>query len=155
MLKALINTISGYRYIIIYTSIVHVVWGCLLFVEDGVGRVTALTVANSIFGGLDKYMYILLTIAAIYGLHRMDKGEMITFIGIKFSPINLVWGQQLLLYLSAVAAIMSVYNSAFGDGQVRSRIFIASAQFHHVLLAVMHTIALLDLHKVYAKKEVG
>ena len=54
--------------------------------------------------------------------------------------------QQVLLMWSAAVAAWCIGNGQFADGAVYSRAFIGTDQELHIVLAALHTIAVLEFH---------
>ncbi len=114
----------------------HLVWGALLlFTSDGAAWVTSIN--HTISLGFNRFtlgtVYILASVCSVYGLLSSTKYRM------------LVMGpQQCLLLLSALGNCVAISHSAFADGVVRPWEFIMADQSPSVLLAVFHTLALLE-----------
>ena len=118
-------------WVIWYAVALHLAWGLLLLVGPSAQFVTQ---TSFLANGVGRYplALILFLVAglAVYGLWRRD---------------SVLWAipQQVILVLSAYAALRAMQLGAFPDGVRRPHLFIVTDQIPAVLTAVFHTLALL------------
>lgn len=53
--------------------------------------------------------------------------------------------QQILLWISSVASLNAIVLGMYGDGLIRSRIFIATDQAPIIVAGILHTIAVISI----------
>ena len=116
----------------------HLLWaGCLLYSAEPLGVTSIHHVSGSIGGRIPAVIVMsVVSIAAAIGLIRNSR---------TISLLCLL-PQQFVLMYSAFAACVAIYNSTFADGVVRPREFLVADQFGWVLLAIAHTVAILQIH---------
>ena len=128
------------NFLIWYCCILHLVWGTLILIDPSTINITAIhsisrLITNPILLGSSC---ILCAILAIIG---MTKKFHKTFWG-----LTLMLPQQLILMESLIGAIIAISHSTFADGVVRPRAFIACDQAPAILAAILHTIAIIEIH---------
>jgi hypothetical protein len=123
---------------IIWCAIVlHVVWGCLLLINDKALGATALHA----FRGMPR----LLTAAILFAVAAMAAVG-VTLRGPRRLTLALLLPQQAILTISAMSAVVAVITSRYGDGVPRPWYFILADQAPVILTMVLHTIAVVQLH---------
>jgi hypothetical protein len=115
----------------------HVLWGCLLLINGAVVDATALHA----FAGLSRY----LTAAILFAVAAMAIAG-VTWHGPRPLTLALLLPQQAVLSISALSAIMAVFEGRYGDGVPRPWYFILADQAPVILTMVLHTIAVAQLH---------
>lgn len=127
-------------WVIVLSIIQHFIWGISLLISGVVPEATSMAVffyldpiPESIAVGL---VCIGVSISASIGLFRKSSFE------------NLLWvlPQQILISISAVAALEAIISECYFDGTIRSWEFIINDQSIYIGIAVTHTLALLDLY---------
>ena len=130
---------------IIWAAITHHLFvACLLLLSPSVASVSSVHLLTKLFG-IYPLIFILIfsSVTALVGL-----------INQKYKFWFLI--QQAILCITMIGAFIVIYNSAYSDGVIRSREFIAADQSIYIVMFVWHTIALLDWYKVIdfgAKRE--
>ena len=130
--------LDGASWIIWYAVALHVVWGLMLLSQPAAAWVTAVNgVTRIVPTSAAALLFIVVGAVASAALLRV--------LPARFSLLA-VLPQQALLIMSASAAIQAMARSSFADGVVRPRAFLIADQLPAVLIAVLHTAAILDLH---------
>lgn len=115
----------------------HLLWGCLLLIDDQALGATSI----SAFAGIPRLVIAVLffTVAAMAtaGLIRRRR---------TWLSLAMLLPQQAVLSVSAVSAIVAVIYSRYGDGVERPWHFILADQAPMILTVVLHTIAVVQLH---------
>jgi hypothetical protein len=117
----------------------HVLWGCLLLVNDRALGATALHA----FAGMPR----LLTAALLFGVAAMAVVGVV-WDGPRRMTLALLLPQQAVLSISAMSAVTAVVNGQYGDGVPRPWYFILADQAPVILTMVLHTIAVVQLHLI-------
>ncbi|HEU5160220.1 MAG TPA: hypothetical protein VFU43_24700 [Streptosporangiaceae bacterium] len=123
---------------IIWCAIVlHLLWGCLLLVNDKALGATALHA----FAGMPRQLtaailFVVAGLAAV-GVVRPHSRTV---------SLALLLPQQAVLSISAMSAILAVIDGQYGDGVSRPWYFILADQAPVILTMVLHTIAVVQLH---------
>jgi hypothetical protein len=115
----------------------HLLWGCLLLVNDRALGATALHA----FAGMPR----LLTAAILFGVAAMAAVG-VAWHGPRRVTLALLLPQQAVLSISAMSAITAVVAGRYGDGVPRPWYFILADQAPVILTMVLHTIAVVQLH---------
>jgi len=63
-----------------------------------------------------------------------------------FWGLTLALPQQFILMESLIGAVIAISTSSFADGVIRPRLFIAADQVPAILAAILHTMAIVNLH---------
>jgi hypothetical protein len=126
---------NGYL-IVLYAIILHFVWAIALFFDTSPEFTTAISTLSVIF----TRPALITTLFSVAFSALM--GLMNTFPGSFF----FLFPQQIILFISAGAAIRAMVLSQFADGVVRPRAFLIADQSPAVIAASLHFIAL--LHKM-------
>lgn len=119
--------------IVFLVALLHGVWGVALLAHGGTLHFTAETAFIRLVSDhhTRAALYLLASLLAslwFYGhYHSVSRWALLLLVP-----------QQFLLLLSALAAILAVWHGAYGDGVVRSRLFILADQIPYPLLAVLH-----------------
>ena len=127
----------------------HVTWGVLLLIDDQAANCTP--IAHSLSWvqspGLLASIYFAASGLALLG----------ATVDIGFMPALIcILPQQFVLMFSSVGAMLAIYNSQFPDLVVRSRSFIAADQSIEIIVAIFHTISVVDgFYGDYVKHLVG
>jgi hypothetical protein len=117
-----------------FACLKHVTWGVLLFIDpDEVSQVTGVHGIVESFGGpqLTAAILIAATVVVIYSWNK-------PFAALAMIP------QQFILYVIAVHVMFHMVTGTFADGTVRSSIFLITDQLPALLLAVLHTVAIIE-----------
>lgn len=128
------------KWILVMAVVVHLVWGVLLLIAgEPVMWITAVHETSQLVPStwVLGLIYIAAGLAGGFALWRHDK----------LNPALGVWmiiPQQLLLMKSASGAIICILRSQFADGVDRPWAFIAADQSPAIIMAVLHTFALID-----------
>jgi hypothetical protein len=125
------------NWIIWYAVVLHVTWGCLLLASSLPYGATALHV----FGGLPSQAMAGILFAAsglaAWGVTRRQPS---------LGSLAALLPQQVLLTLSAYAAVLAVITAQYLDGVTRPRMFILADQAPAIIALVLHTAAVLEMH---------
>jgi hypothetical protein len=115
----------------------HLLWGCLLVINDRALGATALHA----FAGLPRLLTaaIFLTVAALAAVGIIWRGP-------RWATLALLLPQQAVLTISAMSAITAVITGRYGDGVPRPWYFILADQAPVILTMVLHTVAVVQLH---------
>ena len=128
------------RYLIIwYAIILHLIQGSLLVASDTAGFVTS-TAHVRIWlrisaEGLGVF-YLGVAVVALLSITLLPR--------LSLGRILALLPQQVLITLAAAGALVSIADSQFADGVVRSRYFIGADQCPIIISAVLHSAAVLD-----------
>jgi hypothetical protein len=124
-----------YPIIIVYASILNLVWGILLYFDPGAGHTSTLNDLSHILG--QNICYTLL------GFGLLALLPIIHPLPVIFSLILLL-PQELTIFISLVTALTAMFNAQFADGVIRSHSFIIADQFPAVLIAILYTYSLFE-----------
>lgn len=125
---------SSHSVIILYGIVLHAVWATALFFDAAVRGVTAIWEIST-WAPAPYTKFVLAAVAFLAGVALF-------FDGLRRTALLLP--QQTILFLSAVGAVEAMYLSAYADGVLRPRAFLIADQLPAVLLAVAHTIAIIN-----------
>ena len=128
------------NWIFVFAVTLHLLWGVLLL-WDGVNAafITAIHTSLNIFG--NRVLLGTLYLAAS-GLVCITH-----FCGTpSLKNVWLVLPQQFMLMVSALGACIAIWKSQFADGVDRPRAFIMADQAPAILMAIFHTMALLEIY---------
>ena len=117
----------------------HLLWGCLLLVNDRALGATALHA----FAGVPR----LLTAAILFGVAAMAAVGVVWHAPRRVT-LALLLPQQAVLTISAMSAVTAVFSGRYADGVPRPWYFILADQAPVILTMVLHTIAVVQLHMV-------
>lgn len=125
------------KWIILYAVLLHMAWGIALLVDVSAANITALNGISKILGtsGLG-ILSLLVAVSAAVSTLLTDR------------PLGLVLvlPQQMLLVLSASSALEAIISGHFPDGVFRPAAFIFCDQLPAILIVILHTGAILELH---------
>lgn len=131
---------GGIRALIIwYAIILHLLQGSLMVASDSAGWVTSTSHIRSWFGMSAEVLgglYIGIALLALLGL--------VAFKRLSLPRLLTVVPQQVFLTFAAAGAGVSIMDSAFADGVLRSRFFIAADQSPIIIAAFLHSLAVID-----------
>lgn len=115
----------------------HLTWAAMLTVSHVPTGVTAIHAAEGIFPHYWMFVGALWVVVALAGI-AMWRGleDRISFI--------FLIPQQYVLTYSAVAAGQAIWLGQYGDGVLRPSLFIAADQLPVILIAVFHSLAIID-----------
>lgn len=135
-------------YLVVRFALVqHFIWGAMLLFNGDLLHTTAMDAAYGLFGTVfpvasfsdgalrSGVMYLLVAALAFASLNRRTRDDV---------RLLLLIPQQFILVLSAAGALQAMWLSSFADGVVRSREFIIADQCPIVILAALHTWALVN-----------
>jgi hypothetical protein len=136
MLRRLaVRLVSRHPMIILYAVCLHLVWATTLFLggQDVIGITAASAIGYySVWTGV---LFLIVALLALIGL-----GVPSTFLSIVF-----MLPQQVILALSAEAAVNAMIRGSFADGTIRSHLFIIADQCPALFAAIWHGVALFIL----------
>lgn len=133
------------RWILWYGVVLHAMWGVMLLASSQPLGATPLGMFHAAPAWVTGAAMLACTGMALAGLARPVPGR---------ASLLLLMPQQGLLMVSAFSAASAIVESAYADGVIRSRFFIGADQAPMVLTAVIHTLALVEMHSIrYADDE--
>ena len=121
-------------------TILHIIWGInYLTASEGEMNIAALGLSHSFISSytLNGILYIFFALLSAASLWMHEK---------KFFGLLLCMPQQYLTTLSAGSSLQCIINSAYADGVIRSRIFIASDQSIYIAMDLAHALALNSIY---------
>jgi hypothetical protein len=125
------------NWIIWFAVALHTTWGCLLLASSEPYGATALHA----FGGIPRLaMAVVLFLAsglAAWGVTRHPPS---------LRSLVALLPQQALLTISAYAAVVAVIEAHYPDGVIRPRMFILADQAPAIIVLILHTAAVLEMH---------
>ena len=130
-----------YPLIVWFAIILHLCWGGMILVDRATLNTTPIHTISQVFDGWEYIVIVLFVVAgaAIAGMMLPKIGPTIR--------LALMLPQQGLLVITAVGALTAMIGGHYADGVPRSHLFIAADQLPAVLVAVLHTIAILAMHR--------
>ena len=131
-------------FIVWYAVLQHVFWALLLVIDPRAAWCTGLHSILDIFSGSVSSSIAMLVLATITSMVAL-------FMQMSLLRFMLLIPQQLILLISGIGAIHAMRLSQFADGVVRPWAFIAADQTPYVLVAALHTLAILDHHRWRSK----
>ena len=124
-------------WIIWYAVLLHTMWGCLLLVSGRPYGATALHIFALLPRDVMAAVLFLASGLAAWGVARRQPS---------WRTLAALLPQQTILTVSACAAIVAVVVAQYGDGVARPRLFILADQAPAILVVILHTAAVVDLH---------
>lgn len=124
-------------WIIWYAVLLHALWACLLAVSANPYGATALHVYRSIPRALTVVALLTASVLAAWAVTRDQPS---------WRTLAALLPQQAILTVSAYAAVAAVVVAHYGDGVIRPRLFILADQAPVILVFVLHTAAVVEMH---------
>jgi hypothetical protein len=124
-------------WIIWYAVLLHTAWGCLLLLSPAPYGATALHVYHNLPTNLMAAVFFLASALAAWAVTRRQPS---------LRTLAALLPQQALLTLSAYSAAVAVLTARYADGVPRPRLFILADQAPAILILVLHTVAVIDMH---------
>jgi hypothetical protein len=124
-------------WIIWYAVLLHIGWGCLLLVSPSPYGATALHIYHDLPRIPMAGALFLASGLAAWAVTRRQPS---------LRSLSALLPQQVLLTLSAYAAIAAVIAGHYGDGLPRPRLFILADQAPAILALILHTAAVIEIH---------
>lgn len=121
-------------------STLHIIWGLLLIFSIDATRITGLNLLYTIVP--NRFMLAAILICS----SLMALMAVLKYNGTK--SIVLLLPQQFLLVVPAIAVLQAIGVGHFADGVARSRVFLTADKASVVLLAIYHTHALINFHRI-------
>ena len=118
-----------YPPMILFTAALHLSWSGLLIFDPTIQFITQLYVIVLPVLTLQIVLVICSVLAIVPLSVRCSKANTM----LCFVP------QQMLLYLSAIGALLAVANSSYRDGVLHPRLFILADQLPPVMISLFHT----------------
>lgn len=134
-------------WIIWYAILLQSCWGAMLIFSPIITDITAIHSTMLLF----KHRGLLAVVYLIAAL-----GSAVSLTTDRFSPFKhflMLLPQQFLLLISALGAANAMYLSQFADGVIRPRQFLIADQLPSVLIALLHTCAIIE--RVAGKKGIN
>ena len=132
------TSITRTLWILWAVTLNHLLWAVCLAVSESVVNVTSVTHVAHVFGGRWTTCVGLAVISIAAGAGLLLRNRMLS--------LSCLLPQQFLVIASAMSAISSIRSGAFADGVERGSAFLAADQGLHVLLAITHSLSLIELH---------
>ena len=124
--------------VIIYAICLHLIWAVLLIGDHAVKKITAVAAFTVyVYYPWGAIAFWLVAVLAIVGLLTPGRWGVV-----------LMLPQQCMLFLSAGGALAAMWAAHFPDGYVASRAFIAADQSPAVLIAILHTWAIVQQMRI-------
>lgn len=124
-------------WIIWYAVLLHTLWACLLLASQHPYGATALHVYRSIPRSLTVVALLTASALAAWAITRDQPS---------WKTLAALLPQQAILTISAYAAVAAVVVAHYGDGVIRPRMFILADQAPVVLVFMLHTAAVIEIH---------
>ena len=125
-------------WVVLFAVLLHLVVGVLLVGDASAGNATATHSLLDLYDSpkLVGMALILAALLALVGILRPSSRL----------TLLLLLPQQFALIVSAGGAVNAMWLSQFADGVMRPRPFIIADQSPVALMAILHTLAIIDLH---------
>jgi hypothetical protein len=136
------------KYIVLYASLLHLVWAGLLIASPEAAGPTPVHVLTVLCGGRYRAAFVLLLIALAALMVIFQRGR----VSNRAMSLLLV-PQQLTLLLSAGAGMYATIVQHYADGAPRAWPFILADQFPVILAALLYTIAVLEAASFERERE--
>lgn len=124
-------------WIIWYAVLLHTLWGCLLLASSRPYGATALHVFAPVPRVLMAALLFLASALAAWGVANRPPS---------WRTLAALLPQQTILTVSGCAAVAAVVVSQYGDGVARPRLFILADQAPAILVVLLHTAAVVEMH---------
>lgn len=142
----------NHHFIIWYAVILHLLWAAILLGSGIPIGATALTTMNIMLSPMMIGAVLLLVgLSAWYGMYcgRCPERMVCNNAGRCFrrKRRDIIWmlPQQLILMIAAGDSLHAIIAGRYGDGTVRPTLFILADQAPGVLVAILHSLALVSL----------
>jgi len=135
--KARYARIRTHPWIIWYAVLLHTLWACLLLASKRPYGATALHVYTPLPRLLMAGVLLIASALAAWAVTRRRPS---------WQTLAALLPQQAILTVSAYAAIAAVVTAHYGDGVIRPRLFILADQAPVILVFVLHTAAVIEMH---------
>lgn len=137
------------KYIITFASLLHVGWAVLIMIDARACKATPVSILYSLAQGDRVFLVAILFVVAGLALAFLDfRLRQQVHEGIL---AMLLVPQQFVLWCSAGAGFVAVLHQQYADGVPRSWVHILADQLPVMLMALLYTVALLDVHATTAK----
>ena len=136
-MKAGFTGIRTYPWIIWYAILLHTLWGCLLLASQKPYGATALHVYSPVPRLVMAGALLTASVLAAWAITRRQPS---------WQTLAALLPQQAILTVSAYAAAAAVVTAHYGDGVIRPRPFILADQAPVILVFVLHTAAVVEMH---------
>lgn len=123
------------KWIVHYAIAVHIVWGIVILLQ-GAQNTAPTWLLSQLLGAYSGWSYLAAGVAAL-GAAFVVKDRMVGLV--------MCLPQQMLLLLSAGGSLDCVLRGAYADGVPRPWQFILVDQSPNILVALFHSIALLEV----------
>jgi hypothetical protein len=136
---ARLSKIALGKYIVMFASLLHLVWAGLLLFDKSAGNSTPVAILTKVCGGPYRTAFVLVVVAVAAMIFPFIRYRIST------SAMSLMLiPQQTLLLMSAGAGVYAAVVRHYADGVIRPWPFILSDQLPVILLAVLYTVAVLE-----------
>ena len=132
-------------WIIWYAVLLHTLWACLLLASTRPYGATALHVYGPVPRLLMAGALLAASVLAAWAVTRHQPS---------WQTLAALLPQQAILTVSAYAALAAVAAAHYGDGVIRPRAFILADQAPVILVFVLHTAAVVEMHARRSTAEV-
>lgn len=128
------------KYVVLLASLLHLMWAGLLIADVGAGGSTPVAILLRIFGGPVRATVVLVAVASAamcfpFVRYRMSAKAMAA----------MLLPQQTVLLMSAGAGLWATSIGHYADGVIRPWGFILADQLPVILLALLYTVAVLEV----------
>jgi len=135
--KAGFTGMRTHPWIIWYAVLLHTLWACLLLVCQNPYGATALHVYSPLPRQLMAGGLLTASVLAAWAITRRRPS---------WQTLAALLPQQAILTASAYAAAAAVVTAHYGDGVIRPRSFILADQAPVILIFVLHTASVVEMH---------
>lgn len=127
------------KYVVLFACLLHMTWAGLLVLDPSSGFSTPLRLLVRLSGGSWRASVVLVLVAIpAVGFTFRRIGVSHLQMGLMLIP------QQLVLFVSAGAALHSAVLGKYADGTLRSTAFILGDQLSVILLALLYSVVILE-----------
>ena len=131
------------RWIILYAVALHLVWAVLLCASPTPLGATPLAVFRGLPRLVAAGLLLVAGVTAVWAVRRVRVPSQWTLLA--------VLPQQAVLTVSAWSAAAAMWAAHYADGVPRPRGFIVADQAPVVLTAILHTLAVVEMHKRHTR----
>jgi hypothetical protein len=143
--KARFTGMRVHPWIIWYAVLLHTLWACLLLASQKPYGATALHAYSPVPRLLMAGILLTASVLAAWAITRRQPS---------WQTLAALLPQQAILTVSAYAAAAAVVAAHYGDGVIRPRPFILADQAPVILVFVLHTVAVVEMHARQTTAEV-